>query len=153
MKKIDRLKIITSILIFIAGTIGSLYIVSYIHLLLIGEMINLEIIEFFQTIEIIKGHKNSMTLFIAFELLVILIGMIYFLSNDKFYQSELITITPDISIPVSAGQKQFGSARFMTEEERGELFNILTIKHDKTIKELINHGYDDVSALKGGDNN
>ena len=144
---------ITSIFIILAGTFGSLYIVSYLHLLLTGEMMDLEIIEFLQTIEIIRSDKKALTLFIAFELLTILIGTIHYLSNNKFYQSELIAITPNISIPVPAGQKQFGSARFMTDEEKKELFDVFIIKQDKEIKELLDHGYDDVSILKGGDNN
>ena len=57
---------------------------------------SLETIKINRLIETIKDNKNAMTLFVAFESLVLL--------NTLFYL-------------FSEGQKQFGSAIFMTAEE------------------------------------
>ena len=83
---------------------------------------------------------------------MILISIFFLLKNDRFYESSMIEVTPQIKIPAPAGQKQFGSARFMSEDEK-DIFGVIYIKRDKIIKNLINHGYDDISHLKRGDRN
>jgi len=76
------------------------------------------------------------------------------LTNHKTYQSDLIQITPNIMTPSPAGQKQFGSARWMTQNEKESTFtNCLLDKNDKIISYLIKHGYDDLKPEKAGDEN
>lgn len=56
--------------------------------------------------------------------------------------------------PSPAGQKQFGSARWMTDREKKDAFTNCTLnKNDKLIDYLIEHGYDDLELEKEGDEN
>lgn len=90
-----------------------------------------------------------MRLFLALEILVLLGGLAYYITNDKPYQSDLVAITPKISTPVAAGQKQFGSARWMKEEERDKAFEFFTInKRDNLISYLLSTGYEDLGDLE-----
>ncbi len=64
----------------------------------------------------------------------------------------LIEITPNIKTPAPAGQRQFGSARWMSNTEKKETFSPCIItKGDKLISYLIEHGYDDIEAEEEGD--
>lgn len=69
--------------------------------------------------------------------------------------SSMVKITPDIKTPVPAGQKQHGSARWQTKKEIYKNFDIARLdKNSKTIKYLIDHGYDDLKfySSERGDN-
>ena len=54
------------------------------------------------------------------------VGMMMLLAvmflDRKSYESKLVKITPQISTPISVGQKQYGSARWMSEKEKDQLF-------------------------------
>ncbi|SHH59425.1 hypothetical protein [Sporanaerobacter acetigenes] len=153
MSKQKKFKIGVSILILILGTIGSIYFSVYLDTLLSKGKIDIHIFKIQKSFEIIKNSRNALKLLGCFELLLIIMNFIYFFSNDRAYESDLIQITPAISIPVPAGQKQHGSARFMTEKEKEKAFTILEIKQDKEIKNLLKYGYDDLKNMKGGDEN
>jgi len=62
-------------------------------------------------------------LFLSFQGLVALIAVLFFFTNLRPYQSNLVEITPDIKTPVSVGQYQHGSARWLKDEEKEKVFD------------------------------
>lgn len=149
-----KIKIITSILIFILGIIFNLYFSTLLHELLSKEISELSLPSLKGSISSLKTNKNHLYLFMVFQLTIILGGILYLVTNNKPYQSDLIKITPNIMTPAPAGQKQFGSARWMTKEEKEKAFsNCVLKKNDKLISYLIKHGYDDIEPEKVGDEN
>mgnify|MGYP000922975296 CR=1 FL=1 len=152
MSKQKKYKIILGILIFVLGTIASIYFTVYLDALFSHKDINIYIFKIERIKNFFKNDIRTLKLFFLLELLVILISIFFLLKNDRFYESSMIEVTPQIKIPAPAGQKQFGSARFMSEDEK-DIFGVIYIKRDKIIKNLINHGYDDISHLKRGDRN
>lgn len=64
-------------------------------------------------------------LFLCLNGFIVLFAIFFFVANNKPYQSELKQITPKISTPVSAGQKQFGSAEWLSEKKRIQLLKVL----------------------------
>lgn len=140
-------KVILGILIFLIGTIGAIAFTSYLDALIMNKQINMSIFKI-PYIQNLLNNPKALKLFYSFELLVLLMSIFLVVKNDKFYESNMIKITPKIKIPVAAGQMQFGSARFMTVEEKEEQGVLYIRKKDNKIKKIINQGYDD---LKEGD--
>ncbi len=58
-------------------------------------------------------------------------------AQDKSYMSKLIEVTPDIKIPEAKGQNQHGSARFLTEKEKDEYFDVMTINYKDNLIKLL----------------
>lgn len=131
--KLKITKIIISFLIFFIGVWSSIYISSITHIFLTDNTLKLITIK--EGLFVIKNSKNALILFILITGVSLLISLAYYLLNDKFYESELIEITPEIKIPKVAGQMQFGSARFMTEEEKGKYFGIFQVGKALTLLE------------------
>ena len=58
-------------------------------------------------------------------------------------------ITADIKTPAVAGQKQHGSARWQTKKEIYKNFDVVRLdKNDPVIRELMEHGYDDLKFMQ-----
>ncbi len=152
-----KIKLIFSLLFIIFGTMANVYFSTFLHQILSNKTIqisflSLNLSSFLDCIKGLKTNNNHFMLFVSFEILIMLSGLFFLFLNDKPYQSDLIKVTPDISIPVPAGQKQFGSARFMTEKEKLKAFPICTLnKNDKLINYLMKHGYDDLYENKDDD--
>ncbi|MDO4557324.1 MAG: type IV secretory system conjugative DNA transfer family protein, partial [Lachnospiraceae bacterium] len=83
----------------------------------------------------VLGNKET-SLFTALFIILITLGIItlWFSGLTKTYQSDVMEITPDISIPVPAGQGQYGSARFLTKKEINEQFEHVIIDKRKLLK-------------------
>lgn len=97
--------------------------------------------------------KEHLLLFLCLNGFTVLFAIFFFTANNKPYQSELKQITPKISTPVSAGQKQFGSAEWLTEKEKDSAFESFILNtNDSTVKTLIKQGYDDLQqSMKGSE--
>jgi type IV secretion system protein VirD4 len=93
-----------------------------LHFALIGKFDVLRWIGFDECITSMKVNESHWHLFMCLQGFVLLSAIYYYVANHKPYQSNLMQITPDISTPVSAGQKQFGSARWMTDQEKEKEF-------------------------------
>jgi type IV secretion system protein VirD4 len=95
------------------------------------------------------SSKEHLLLFLCFNGIVLLGAIYYYVANHKPYQSDLVQITPTISTPVSAGQKQFGSARWLTDKEKEEHFKSFVLdSKDKQIKELKQLASQEVKLMK-----
>lgn len=116
----SKFKIFVAILL--TGTIFNLEFSTLIHYLLSREITKIELINFITCIQSITSSKNHLMLFLCLNSGVALLAIFYYFANNKPYQSELRDITPKISTPVSAGQKQFGSAEWLLEKEKDTAF-------------------------------
>lgn len=95
--------------------------------------------------------KEHLLLFLCLNGVAVLFAIFYYAANNKPYQSELKQITPKISTPVSAGQKQFGSAEWLTEKEKDTAFESFILNtNDSTVKTLIKQGDDDLQEIMKG---
>lgn len=152
MKFINK-KIFFSILTLIGGIIFNIYFSTMLHLLLSRQNIILLKLNLKYCIKSIASSEEHLVLFLCLNGFILLFAIFIYAANNKPYQSELRHITPKISTPVPAGQKQFGSAEWLTEKEKDTAFNSFTLnKDDIIVKSLIKHGFDDVKeALKGGE--
>ncbi|OLN26572.1 hypothetical protein DSOL_4923 [Desulfosporosinus metallidurans] len=80
---------------------------------------------------------------------MLILSVMYFLTNLRPYQSDLMEITPDIKTPVAVGQYQHGSARWLKDAEKDKAFASFALNpHNKVIKALIKGGYDNIDFLK-----
>ena len=130
MKK-NKSKIIIAVFIFILGSIVCMYFAAYLHTLLSHQEITPDIFKIKHSFDILKNNPNALKLFGCLELLVLLGSIFYAFTSDKFYESDLIEITPDIKIPVPVGQNQHGSARFATDVEKEEMFYTGYVSEEK----------------------
>jgi type IV secretion system protein VirD4 len=120
--KYKRIKLIMSVLIFLVGLWLNIHFSTTLHFALTGKYEVLRWIPFSECVRSMKADEAHWYLFMCFQGFVLLSAIYYYVANHKPYQSNLIQITPDISTPVSAGQKQFGSARWMTDKEKEKEF-------------------------------
>jgi type IV secretion system protein VirD4 len=146
-------RLLVCLLIVAGGLPVNLYFSTNLHLLLSRQKTIISIPSLKYCIESIASSKEHLVLFLCLNGFILLFAVFIYAANNKPYQSELRQITPKISTPVPAGQKQFGSAEWLTEKEKDTAFNSFTLNTDDCIvKILIEHGFDDVEeALKGGE--
>lgn len=151
MDKSTKGKILIASFEVIIGTIVNIYFSTYLHNLLSNSKGSL-IPKFSKSIESIVSNKPNLLLFLCCEVFVLLFAAYIITTKDKAYQSDLVKITPNIFTPVAAGQKQFGSARWMKKEEKDKAFPICKLdKSDKSIQYLIKVGDSDMNQDEGVD--
>lgn len=127
------------------GTIINVYISSYLHNLLSNNALSFIIPTFSESISSIILNRQNLLLFSSFEVLTLLIAVYIMTTKTKAYQSKLQMITPNIYTPVPAGQKQFGSARWMKREEKEKVFSVCKLDtRDSLISYLIKSGDSDI---------
>ncbi|ADL52060.1 VirD4-like conjugal transfer protein, CD1115 family [Clostridium cellulovorans] len=144
MKKLKQ-KLLLVLFLIIVGSIFNIYFSTNLHLLLSRQSTRLSIPETKYCIESMVSSKQHLMLFLCLNSLIVILVVLLMMTNNKPYESRLISITPDISTPVAVGQKQFGSARWLTEKEKEEAFESFILdEEDPLIKYLIEHGQDDL---------
>lgn len=137
-KKAKIMRFIFSMILFTVGLIITPYIATYIDQLLKHKFdttsINVSLINSFHNVII---NKNIRQFVICIMLLVvILIFYINTISWNISSRTKTIKITDNIEIPIAVGEGQFGTSRFMKEEEKDETFFVVTTK-DLTNKKMI----------------
>lgn len=127
------------------GTVANVYFCTLLHLLLKTKSLEFDFPTLSSCIQSLVSVKSHLMLFLCFEGFIILFAAFLFFSNNKPYQSRMMQITTEISTPVAVGQKQHGSARWMTEKEKNTIFQSYGLNpKDSTIKELIERGLEDI---------
>ncbi len=133
----------------VLGTLVNLVFSTNIHYLLLDQI---DVIRWFTLVDIMKSlvsDEHHLALFLLLEGFIILIGAYLFILNQKPYQSRLVEITPMISTPVQAGQKQFGSAQWLKEKEKDVVFQSYKLcPDDQIIKMLIESGKKDYEGCE-----
>ncbi|MBU5676909.1 TRAG family protein [Alkaliphilus sp. MSJ-5] len=151
MNKQKRTRLIMSILILIIGIVSSIFFSTLLHKLLSGETTNLSIPKLKDCVESFMSSRQHLKLFLYFIALSFLASIGFYFSNDKAYQSKLIKVTPMIYTPAVAGQNQHGSARWLTEKEKDQVFkSYVLIKNDKFIQSLMEENKKYINTSEGG---
>ena len=145
-----KTKIILTILIFIFGSVFSLFLTASLSEVLAHETTTLRFIPPGECIAKLASDRQSLMMFLCFDGFFLMLGLLLITTNTKPYRSDLVTITPDIKIPAAVGQYQHGSAHFLTSKEKDKAFDSFILDPmQKQIKHLIKTGYEDLDFLKG----
>jgi len=122
-----------SVLIFLVGLWLNIHFSTTLHFALTDRFDTLRWISIEECFVSLRTDVTHRYLFMCLQGFVLISSVYYYVANFKPYQSNLMKITPDISTPVQAGQKQFGSARWMAESEKEKAFRCYEMdKHGET---------------------
>jgi len=146
--RVKNLRVIGTILVSFIGIVISIYFSTILHFKLSGSITVVSLIPMVKCLKSIGGSRNHQMLFLCMCGFSILMGVAFYLSNSKPYQSSLMKITPQINTPVAAGQKQFGSAEWLGEKDKETAFESCIINpNDEIISGLLSNGKDSVNSL------
>lgn len=138
-------KLMICILIFIGGGVLNLFFSAALHRLLSGRDIPLTFPPITDCLKSLVSDKQHFLLFFCIQGFFLILAILFFTTNLHPYQSELDEITPDIRTPRAVGQYQHGSARWLTDAEKDKVFSSFVLNpHDRTMKALLDSGYDDL---------
>lgn len=144
----SRISLLFSLIALVVGTLINIVFSANLHYLLMKKTTIIEFVPFTESIKSIVSDQQHLALFLCLEGFVALASIYLIVMNSKPYQSNLRAITPNISTPVPAGQKQFGSAEWLPEKEKDRAFDTYVLKKNHSlIKNLIKSGDED---LKNG---
>ncbi|TCX53629.1 TRAG family protein [Dehalobacter sp. 14DCB1] len=131
-------KLIICSLIFVLGAFGNLFFSTALHLLLSRQMTVLKLLPLSECINSLFQSRQHGMLYLCLQGFILILAIMYYFTNLRPYQSDLLAITPDIKTPVSVGQFQHGSARWLKDEEKDKAFDsfILDPSHP-LIKQLL----------------
>ena len=147
MKKIEKL--ILSGVIIGFGTIFNLFFTAALHGLLSRQYDRLTLIPLFQCISGLFTQQRQLLMFLSFEGFIWLCCVLFWVQNDRPYQSDLIKVAGDICTPAPVGQFQHGSSRWLREDEKDRTFKTQVIDPDNpVIQMLLNTGYDNLPFMK-----
>lgn len=142
-------KLIVCALIFFAGGIFNLFFSATLHGLLTRKMTRLSILPLDSCVAGLFSSRQHFMLFLCLQGFILILALLFYLTNLRPYQSDLDTITPDIKTPKAVGQFQHGSARWLTDKEKDKAFGSFVLDPDNPqIKKLIQTGYDSLEFLK-----
>lgn len=140
-------KLLLAILSFVLMSVGGILGTVIIDQFLSGETPKPYGIK--ESIAIIAESERCQQWFLIFEIIALVLALSLVIFGKEKYKSKTIKVTDDISIPVSEGQGQHGTARFMTEKEFKKQYQCLTIdRKSPTISCLENRGQALAKAAK-----
>lgn len=141
-----------SFLIVGLGCVFNLFVSTALHLLLSGESSRLALPPLDFCLNSLSSSRPHLLLFVCLQSIVLLLAVLFFLTNSQPYQSKLRRVAPGIETPVPTGQHQHGSARWLQEEEWSHAFDHYTLDLRRPlIRYLIHTGYDDLQFLKASE--
>ena len=142
-------KILLSSFLLLLSSVINLWFSASLHNLMTKKQSTLTWIPLWNCLVGLITQKQQLLLFLSFEGMIVLCCFLFWIQNDKGYQSRLMKITEDIYTPEPVGQYQHGSARWLKEKEKGQVFAYQTIDpNHKVIQELLKTGYDDLDFCK-----
>ena len=144
-----KTKIILTVIIFILGSVFSLFLTASLSEVLAGETAALRLVPPGEFIAKLANDRQSLMMYLCFDGFFMMLGLLFITTNTKPYRSDLVTITPDIKIPAAVGQYQHGSAHFLTSKEKDRAFDSFTFDPlQKKVKYLLETGYEDLDFMK-----
>lgn len=144
-----REKLILSGVILLAGTVFSLFFTAALHGLLSRQREALALIPLAECVKGLFTQRQQLLMFLSFEGFIALCCVLFFVQNNRPYQSQLIKVTENIQTPAPVGQFQHGSSRRLREKEKAKEFSLYTLDPgNKVIQELIGTGYDNLDFMK-----
>lgn len=97
----------------------------------------------------IAANNSHRTIFLSVQIFVVLGLILLITSRAVSANMKMIHVTDTIKTPAVAGQKQHGSARWQTKKEIYQNFDVVRLdKNNPIIKDLMQHGYDDLTFYK-----
>lgn len=115
----------------------SVIISYYIDLILSKK--KLQIIEFNQIFSELFLNMQVLKVSLLIQIVMVLFLVVLFISSKNTFTSKLVKVTNKISIPVKAGQGQYGTSRFSDKEEFNESY--YKIRIDKKSDEILNNEF------------
>lgn len=118
-----KAKLLICSLIFTIGGLTNIFFTTSVHSVLSRQS---KVLQLFSVMECLKSMENSkqhLMLFLCFQGLVAVMAVMFFFTNLRPYQSNLVEITPEIKTPVPVGQYKHGSARWLKDEEKDKVFD------------------------------
>ena len=147
MKKKEKL-ILGSVIIGI-GTVFNLLFTAALHGLLSRQHTTLTLIPLWDCMVGLFAQRQQLLLFLSFEGFLCLCCILFWVQNNRPYQSELVRVAEDIYTPAPVGQFQHGSARWLRETEKSKVFGTQVIDPaNPVIRKLLDTGYDDLPFMK-----
>ena len=147
MKK--KTKYITAAIVFVLLSLCNIFVSAIFHKMLIKDNQWLTFAPFIETCKLVFSNMGARSIFLAFEVFIVLGLIAAQLSRTSTYKSDMVKISKNIEIPQRAGQNQYGSARFYRDDELDTVFTEIKInKQDSYIQEPMKHGYDDLEFMK-----
>lgn len=142
-------KLLLCTLLLIIVSIFNLFFSTALHGALSGSTSTLTVPSLNTSLISVITNRIHFLLFLCLQGFALLLSALFFVSNNRPYQSKLKQIAPGIETPVVVGQNQHGSARWLQEEEWAHAFDCeLFDLHHPFIRQLIQTGYDDLYFLQ-----
>lgn len=142
-------KLVVCSFIFFIGGIVNIFFSTAIHGLLSRQLTVLKLLPAGQCLASLFSSKQHFLLYLCLQGFMLILAVMFYLTNLRPYQSDLMEITPDIKTPVAVGQYQHGSARWLGDGEKDEAFESFVLNpRNKLVKQLIKSGYDNIDFLK-----
>lgn len=141
-----REKIIVCSILFVVGGVVNIFFSTAVHQVLSRQSSVLRWVSIGESLSSIIETRQHLILYLCLQGFVTILALMFFLTNLRPYQSDLVKITPEIETPVPVGQHQHGSSRWLTDEEKQKNFDnyILNPRHH-ALRYLIKHGGDDLA--------
>ena len=144
-------KLMICALISVFGSIGNVFFSAMVHGRLTQQIDTLKLVGFWENIGSMAANPQHRVLFFCLEGFVLVLAVMFYLTNLRPYQSDLDEITPDIQTPKAVGQYQHGSSRWLRESEKDKAFASFVLDpSDPQIEKLLETGYTGIDFLKKG---
>lgn len=92
---------------------------------------------YFKSVKYLVSTKFLMQIYFLTESCVLLCILYFYINTSgKISSTELMHITDQIQIPIAVGQGQHGTSRFLTEEEKEEIFELFISSERSTDENL-----------------
>ena len=142
-------KLIVAAAVFVAALFVNVYFSTIVFQLISKSYTGFGGISFLGGIKSIFTNNTHQTIFWCIQIFVVLGLALLIVSRIATTAGRMIKVTADIKTPAIAGQKQHGSARWQTKKEIYQKFDVARLdKNNPIIKDLIEHGYDDLEFYK-----
>lgn len=146
---IKKEKIVMLSTIIFIGTLFNLFFTTFFDIMLLNKDINNFFLHLLNCLTGITKFERQSMIFINFECLLLLCGVLFVFENKRTYQSELKKVTDDIFTPSSVGQFQHGSSRWLAEKEKDKIFDFYILNpSNEIISDLIKTGYNNLDFIK-----
>jgi type IV secretion system protein VirD4 len=140
-----REKIIICSILFVVGGVVNIFFSTALHLILSRQSSVLRLAPLGECLSSMAGSRQHFILFLCLQGFITILSLMFFLTNLRPYQSDLLRVTPDIETPVPVGQHQHGSSRWLTDREKNKVFESYTLNpNNSALQYLIKHGEDDL---------
>lgn len=144
-----REKIIIGSILFVVGGVVNIFFSTAIHQILSRQSSVLRLMSLAECLSSIAGSRQHLILLLCLQGFIAILAVMFFFTNLRPYQSDLVMVTPAIETPVPVGQHQHGSSRWLTDKEKEKAFASYTLNpNHHALRYLAKHGADDLADEK-----